>query len=115
MHIFSDYLIVEDTYLAFVDGTKSTTRDKFFQQIAAAMQFPDYFSHNLDSLDEIMSDLSWIEQEKINILIFGYDQLLINDNSALEAVHNIFAHVIANSDSFEKDITIYTQSVEDEA
>lgn len=41
----------------------------FYNKIAEALDFPDYFGHNLDSLDELLNDLQWIKENKIVIFI----------------------------------------------
>lgn len=56
-------------YIAHVDGSQSTTLKAFYEQIATALDFPDYFGQNLDSLDELLNDLQWIAEEKIVIFI----------------------------------------------
>ncbi|MBU1823189.1 MAG: barstar family protein [Bacteroidetes bacterium] len=56
-------------YIARVDGSQATTLKAFYEQIALALDFPDYFGQNLDSLDELLNDLQWIEEQKIVIFI----------------------------------------------
>lgn len=56
-------------YIARVDGSKATTLKAFYEQIAIALDFPDYFGQNLDSLDELLNDLQWIEESKVVIYI----------------------------------------------
>lgn len=55
--------------IARIDGSQATTMKTFHEQIALALDFPDYFGHNLDSLDELLNDLQWIDEEKIVIFI----------------------------------------------
>ena len=43
------------------------------------MEFPDYFGFNLDSLDELLNDLSWIKEDKIVIFITGSEHFIEND------------------------------------
>lgn len=49
------------------------TDKELFAVIASAMQFPDYFGHNWDALDECLCDMDWLPAE-------GY--LLVLRNSA---------------------------------
>jgi RNAse (barnase) inhibitor barstar len=45
------------------------TLREFYEELAEELSFPDYFGFNLDSLDECLNDLSWIENKKIAIYI----------------------------------------------
>lgn len=56
-------------YIAHCDGSQSTTLKAFYEQIAVALDFPDFFGQNLDSLDELLNDLQWIDEEKIVIFV----------------------------------------------
>jgi hypothetical protein len=40
------------------------------------MHFPDYFGFNLDSLDELLNDLTWIEDEKLAIYFNNSEKFL---------------------------------------
>ena len=55
--------------LARIDGSDAKTAKAFYSQLAEALDFPDYFGHNLDSLDELMNDLQWIKENRIVIFI----------------------------------------------
>ncbi len=66
----NDYAIIE------IDGRQSKTLRQFYEHIAKVMEFPDYFGFNLDSLDELLNDLDWIENEKIALHFTHTDQLI---------------------------------------
>ncbi len=55
--------------LARIDGSEAKTIKAFYTKIEIALDFPDYFGHNLDSLDELLNDLQWIKENKIVIFI----------------------------------------------
>ncbi|KAA6441386.1 barstar family protein [Dyadobacter flavalbus] len=57
------------SYIAYIDGRKAASIKDFHEQIAAAMQFPDYSGKNLDDLDEMLNDLEWIDEQKVIIYI----------------------------------------------
>jgi|688.fasta_scaffold267104_2 RNAse (barnase) inhibitor barstar len=65
-----------DTYIGFIDGEQCTTMDLFYDAIIRAMQLPDYFGRNLDALDEVLSDLSWIDYGVKFLIIQNSDELL---------------------------------------
>jgi hypothetical protein len=60
---------IKDYQIAQIDGQKAHTLRGFYEEIAKVLNFPEYFGFNLDSFDEMLNDLSWLEQEKIAIYI----------------------------------------------
>src|SRR3984893_5853046 len=46
-----------------VRGHKATTEPAFFDECAAAWQFPYYFGENWDALEECLADLEWLPAE----------------------------------------------------
>lgn len=50
-----------------LDGEKCQTLRGFYEAIAEAMAFPEDFGFNIDSLDDMLSNLSWMEEEKIAV------------------------------------------------
>ncbi len=65
--------------LATVDGAKAQTLPTFYAEIEKALDLPDYFAHNLDSLDEMMNDLEWIENENVAIVFTNTNLLLAGE------------------------------------
>jgi Barstar (barnase inhibitor) len=55
----------------YIDGRQISSKAEFLSAIAEAMQFPDYFGHNWDTLDECLTDLSWCLADKYVVI---YDQ-----------------------------------------
>ena len=66
----------EDFGIAEIDASRTTTLREFYETMAEVFEFPDYFGFNLDSFDEMMNDLSWIENEKILIYFTHSDKFL---------------------------------------
>ncbi|HLO45225.1 MAG TPA: barstar family protein [Leadbetterella sp.] len=66
----SDFAILE------IDANKVTTLRDFYEILAETMHFPDYFGFNLDSLDELLNDLSWIEDEKLAVYFTNSEKFL---------------------------------------
>lgn len=62
-----------------VQGSRARTLKTFFEQVAHALDFPDYFGFNLDSFDELLNDFEWIKEEKIAIYITETDQFLVDE------------------------------------
>jgi RNAse (barnase) inhibitor barstar len=80
-------LILEESQLSTeftiieIDGRKTQTLRTFYEEIARILHFPDYFGFNLDSFDELLNDLSWIEDEKLLIYIKESSSFLINERN----------------------------------
>ena len=41
------------------------SRERLFDVVSAALAFPDYWGRNWDALNDMLTDLSWIEQHRI--------------------------------------------------
>lgn len=65
-----DYSIIE------LDGHKTLTLRGFYEEIGEALAFPEEFGFTIDSLDEMLNDLSWLEDEKIVVYISPSDQFI---------------------------------------
>ncbi|MCP9769682.1 barnase inhibitor [Lacihabitans sp. LS3-19] len=66
----------EDFGILEIDAKRVSTLREFYEVLAETMDFPDYFGFNLDSLDELLNDLSWIEDEKIGIYFSNSESFL---------------------------------------
>ena len=40
-----------------LDGTKITSKESFLKEMAEALEFPSYFGHNFDALEDCLRDL----------------------------------------------------------
>lgn len=67
--------------LVEIDSSELLTLRMFYEALAEVFEFPDYFGFNLDSLDEILNDLSWIDNENILIYFTHTDQFLIKERN----------------------------------
>jgi RNAse (barnase) inhibitor barstar len=67
--------------IARIDGQKVQTFKLFFEQIARELKFPDYFEFNLESLDEALNDLDWLDDDKIALYITHSDAFLSQEKS----------------------------------
>lgn len=71
----ADFAIIE------LDGDTCQTLRSFYEALAKAMDFPDDFGFTLDSLDELLNDLSWIEDEKLAVFIKNSTNFLIKERN----------------------------------
>jgi RNAse (barnase) inhibitor barstar len=70
-----------DAVVISIDSRNCTTLKDFYETIAKKLHFPDYFGFNLDSLDELLSDLSWIEDSKLALFFTNTEHFLINERN----------------------------------
>lgn len=67
--------------LASINGAKALTMRAFLEEIARALSFPEDFEYNLDSLDDMLNDLSWIITRHVTIHLSQFDLLLSQEKS----------------------------------
>lgn len=77
---------LEGWSLLKIDAKKCRTLKDLFETMAELLQFPDYFGFNLDSFDELMNDLSWIEDERVLIYFFNSEAFLINERNEKKVI-----------------------------
>jgi hypothetical protein len=59
-----------------VRGRKATTAPAFFDESAAAFQFPPYFGDNWDAWHDCMADLSWLRADAVTLYVTDAAHLL---------------------------------------
>jgi RNAse (barnase) inhibitor barstar len=62
--------------IVYIDASTTPTLRDFYEVLAKTLEFPDYFGFNLDSFDELINDLSWIENEKLFLYFKNSEQFL---------------------------------------
>ncbi|WP_304237159.1 barstar family protein [Jiulongibacter sediminis] len=77
---FDDFSLIE------IDAKRCKTLRDFYETLAEVLHFPDYFGFNLDSFDEIMNDLSWIEDERILLYFKNSSDFLLNERNDQKVV-----------------------------
>lgn len=53
-------------------GDGITGKTEFLDRIAAVMDFPSYFGHNWDALDDCLTDLAWVDHDELVLFYEGY-------------------------------------------
>jgi RNAse (barnase) inhibitor barstar len=89
------FFVKNNTRLVFIDGNTCDTMAKCYTTLQQQLSIPDYFGYNLDALEEVIADVEWIEEEKIEIIILNKDALLLNDME----LKNDFLDIICNNDN----------------
>ena len=76
---------VPDGYkLKIIKGAKCQTTAGLLNEFARALDFPDYFGHNWDALEECLADLEWLPAKGYILLITDAAQLLPDDEDEYE-------------------------------
>ncbi|GAB3892650.1 barstar family protein [Spirosoma agri] len=57
-----------DDFIAHIDGKKTVTLRQFYEEIADLLEIPD-LSFNLESLNDSLNDLQWLEDERIVLYV----------------------------------------------
>lgn len=71
---------VPDGFLfKIVRGGKCRSVTGLFAELAATLEFPDYFGHNWDALEECLADLEWLPA-KGYVLLFTDAELILPDD-----------------------------------
>jgi RNAse (barnase) inhibitor barstar len=102
LHTPTDFFIESnesDTYIGFVNGNDCPTLDAFYDAISKALQLPDYFGRNLDALDEMLCDLSWLDYTVVFLVISHQDALLKNETQKLGELIELIVDL--GNDNFE--------------
>ena len=65
--------------LKVIKGAKCQTTDGLLRECARALDFPDYFGHNWDALEECLIDLEWLPAKGYILLFTDAAQVLPDD------------------------------------
>ena len=105
MNISYSFFVENNIRYVFIDGNVCKSIDQCYASLKQQLSLPDYFGNNLDALDEVLSDLEWIHEKKIKIIILNSAGLLAKDISK----RNDFLDVL-NSAENEKLEIIYLRN-----
>jgi RNAse (barnase) inhibitor barstar len=70
--------------LKVVKGRHCKTPTTLFAEFSRALEFPDYFGHNWDALEECLADLEWLPAKGYILLITDAIHVLANDDAEYE-------------------------------
>ncbi|MFC0183836.1 Barstar (barnase inhibitor) [Pseudarcicella hirudinis] len=108
---------IPDTLIASIDGEKVQDLSQFYETLGKIFKFPDYAENNLDSFDELINDLEWLNEEEILIILKNYDLLLSEESlETKEVILSIFddaAEEWKHRDDVQKNIKILIEPSEE--
>ncbi len=82
-----------------VRGQRCQTKERLFQELAAALQFPHYFGDNWDAVEECLGDLGWLDRPRLTLVVSNADQVLQHHDADLATFVNILRSVHELEDS----------------
>ena len=74
----------------FIDVRNIKTESDFLRKMDEAFQFPSYFWMSLDSMDDCMMSLEWIEEPHIIIRVVHLEELKQNCFKLYEIIEDTF-------------------------
>jgi RNAse (barnase) inhibitor barstar len=72
-----------------IRGRKSATAASFFDEMAAALQFPHYFGENWDALHDCLADFSWLRGDALVLCIAHADRLFAKAPTELKKLAEV--------------------------
>jgi len=70
--------------LKIIKGRHCKTPASLFAEFAGVLEFPDYFGHNWDALEDCLTDLEWLPAKGYILLITDAAHVLSNDEEEYE-------------------------------
>jgi RNAse (barnase) inhibitor barstar len=91
----AESLVCPPTGLALkvIKGRHCKTPASLFAEFARALEFPDYFGHNWDALEECLADLEWLPAKGYILLITDAAHVLSDD----EAEYETFLEILCDA------------------
>ena len=85
-----------------IRGRKSATAAHFFDEAAAALQFPYYFGEKWAALHDCLADLAWLKTDALVVCIADADQLFVKAPADLETLIGVLQTTAKESNQPEK-------------
>jgi RNAse (barnase) inhibitor barstar len=77
--------------LRVVQGKKCKTPAGLFNEFARALDFPDYFGHNWDALEECLADLEWLPAKGYVLLVSDAQCVIPDDEEEYETLLEVLS------------------------
>ncbi|WP_299550633.1 barstar family protein [Seonamhaeicola sp.] len=87
-------IIDKDSFVGSINGLQCPTKSDALREFGNSFLFPKYYGNNLDALEDCLTDLSWIKQSKVILVINDFDLFLTNEteefkSSFLELLYDV--------------------------
>ncbi|MBW4470165.1 MAG: barstar family protein [Stenomitos rutilans HA7619-LM2] len=87
-----------------LNGAGISNKAEFLHAIATALSFPDYFGQNWDALEDCLTDLDWLEGDRLVLLYDQPDRFAQADSSewlvALDILRSTVDYWLTNDRAF---------------
>lgn len=90
--------------VARVDGPQD--RQAFYRAVAAQLDVPDWFGHNLDALRDVLTDLSWLPAGEVVLIWDDPAALAPSDPEGHDRLLDVLADAAAASGSGERPLRV---------
>lgn len=101
------YYKENNTRFVFLDGNTCKEIISCYQSLQQQLSLPGYFGNNLDALEEMMSDLDWIKEDKVKIIILNKAGLLENNKEK----KNDFLEILNSAENGKLEIIYLNNSI----
>lgn len=101
-HLPENYFASDHIRYIFLEGHFCKTMNDCYDTLQRQLSLPVYFGRNLDALEEVLSDLEWVKEEIVKIIVADADHLLSGELGKKHA----FLDILNSADS-EKVEVIY--------
>ena len=81
--VFSLQCNPDEGAVRVIRGWKCSTYEALHDEVAAALQFPNYYGENWDAMDECMTDLDWLPGDWYLIQVSTIEDVLPGDERNL--------------------------------
>jgi len=75
-----------------VRGNKSPDDPRFFDELAAAVQFPYYFGENWDAVWDCITDLNWVRGSSFLLIFDSAQHLLSESDRGFQILLEVLTH-----------------------
>jgi len=100
LKIHKGFFVENNIRYVFIDGCCCQSIDQSYATLKVQLSLPGYFGNNLDALEEVLSDMDWINEKKIKIIILNPELLLTKDISKKKD----FLEILNNCDNKKLEI-----------
>jgi RNAse (barnase) inhibitor barstar len=77
--------------LRTLSGKKCKTKASLLTEFAQALEFPDYFGHNWDALEECLTDLEWLPAKGYVFCMTEAEHVLAGDDEEYETLLEVLS------------------------